>query len=40
MRGREKFFALDYQPPTEFYVDLDTSDTPDNTFSKLIKILV
>ena len=38
--GREKFFALDYQPPAQFYVDLDTSDTPDNTFSKLIKILV
>jgi adenylylsulfate kinase-like enzyme len=40
MRGREKFFALDYEPPKQFYVDLDTSDTPDNTFSKLIKVLV
>ena len=40
MRGREKFFALDYEPPIQFYVDLDTSDTPDNTFTKLIKLLV
>ena len=40
IRGRESFFALDYEPPTEFYVDLDTSDSPDNTFSKLIKILI
>ena len=40
MRGRESFFALDYEPPTEFFVDLDTSDSVDNTFSKLIKILI
>ena len=40
MRGREDKFALDYQAPTEFFVDLDTSDTVDNTFSKLIKILI
>ena len=40
MRGRESFFALDYEPPIEFYMDLDTSDSPDNTFSKLIKILI
>jgi adenylylsulfate kinase-like enzyme len=40
MRGRESFFALDYEPPTEFYVDLDTSDSPDNTFNKLLKILI
>ena len=40
MRGKEKLFALDYQPPLEFYVDLDTSDVLDNTFAKLIKILV
>lgn len=39
-RGRESFFALDYEPPTEFYVDLDTSDTSDNTFKKLLKILI
>ncbi len=40
IRGRENFFALDYEPPTEFYVDLDTSDSTDNTFNKLLKILI
>ena len=40
MRGRENFFALDYEPPIEFYMDLDTSESPDNTFNKLIKILI
>ena len=40
MRGREDKFALDYEPPIQFYVDLDTSDSPDNTFSKLIKMLI
>lgn len=40
MRGREDKFALDYEPPTEFFVDLDTSDNIDNTFQKLIKIIV
>lgn len=40
MRGREDKFALDYEPPTEFFIDLDTSDTPDETFKKLIKILI
>ncbi len=40
MRGREDKFALDYEPPVEFFVDIDTSDTPDNTFNKLIKILI
>ena len=40
MRGREDKFALDYEPPIQFFVDLDTSDTPDNTFNKLIKMLV
>ena len=40
MRGREDKFALDYEPPIEFFVDLDTSDNPENTFNKLIKILV
>ncbi len=39
IRGREDFFALDYERPTEFYIDLDTSDALDNTFSKLIKLL-
>jgi len=40
MRGRESFFALDYEPPVQFFVDLDTSDTLDITFTKLIKMLV
>ena len=40
MRGREDKFALDYEPPIEFFVDLDTSDSPDSTFSKLIKLLL
>ena len=39
MRGRENFFALDYEPPVEFYVDLDTSLSPDDTFSKLISLI-
>ena len=40
IRGREDKFALDYQPPTEFYIDLETSDSADETFKKLIKILI
>jgi len=40
IRGREDKFALDYEPPTEFYVDLDTSDSPDETFKKLLKIII
>ena len=39
IRGREDFFALDYEPPIQFFIDLDTSDYVDNTFSKLIKII-
>ena len=40
MRGREDKFALDYEPPAEYYVDLDTSDNPDITFNKLLKIII
>jgi adenylylsulfate kinase len=40
MRGREDKFALDFEPPTEFFVDLDTSDTPENTFNKLLKMIL
>lgn len=40
MRGREDKFALDYEPPIEFFVNLDTSASPDDTFSKLIKLIV
>jgi adenylylsulfate kinase-like enzyme len=39
IRGREDFFALDYEKPIEFYIDLDTSESVDNTFNKLLKIL-
>jgi adenylylsulfate kinase-like enzyme len=40
IRGREDFFALDYERPIQFYVDLDTSDSPDDTFRKLISLIV
>ena len=40
IRGREDKFALDYEPPTEYFIDLDTSDASDDTFKKLIKIIV
>jgi len=40
IRGREDKFALDYEPPIEFFVDLDTSENLDDTFKKLIKILL
>jgi adenylylsulfate kinase len=40
IRGREDKFALDYEKPIQFYIDLDTSDNTDNTFSKLIKRLI
>jgi adenylylsulfate kinase-like enzyme len=40
IRGREDKFALDYEPPIEFYVDLDTSDGTDETFKKLLKALL
>ena len=40
MRGREDKFALDYEPPGEFYVDLDTTENPDDTFKKLLKIII
>ena len=40
IRGREDKFALDYEPPTEYFIDLDTSDTSDETFKKLLKIII
>lgn len=40
IRGRESFFALDYEKPMEFFISLDTSDLPDNTFKNLIKHIV
>jgi adenylylsulfate kinase-like enzyme len=39
--NRKAKHALDYyEPPTQFFIDLDTSDTTDETFKKLIKILI
>lgn len=32
--------VTDYEPPIEFFIDLDTSDNIDSTFSKLIKVLI
>jgi adenylylsulfate kinase len=40
IRGKENFFALDYEPPVEFYIDLDTSKQPDETFTNLLKFLI
>ena len=40
IRGRENFFALDYEPPTEMFVNLDTSAQIDTTFSTLIKLIL
>jgi len=40
IRGREDKFALDYEKPIQFFIDLDTSDTLDTTFSKLIKMII
>jgi len=37
IRGREDFFALDYEKPIEFFIDLDTSHSVDDTFKNLIK---
>lgn len=40
-RNTKSKIKLDfYEPPTQFFIDLDTSNTPDETFKKLIKILV
>ena len=40
IRGREDFFALDYEKPVEFFIDLDTSHLIDDTFKNLIKHIV
>lgn len=40
IRGREDFFALDYEKPVEFFIDLDTSHLIDDTFKNLIKYIV
>jgi adenylylsulfate kinase-like enzyme len=40
IRGREDKFALDYEPPTEYFIDLDTSESSDETFKKLLKMML
>jgi adenylylsulfate kinase len=40
IRGREDFFALDYEKPIEFFINLDTSYSVDDTFKNLIKHIV
>lgn len=36
-RERDHFHAPDYEPPTEHFLDLDTTDdTPDESFTKVI----
>lgn len=40
IRGREDKFALDYEPPTEYFIDLDTSESADETFKKLLKMIL
>ena len=40
IRGREEFFALDYEKPIEFFINLDTSYSVDDTFKNLIKHIV
>ena len=40
IRGREEFFALDYEKPIEFFINLDTSYSVDDTFKNLIKYIV
>lgn len=40
IRGREDFFALDYEKPIEFFINLDTSYSVDDTFKNLIKHII
>lgn len=35
-RGREEFFVKDYQPPTEKFVDIDTTNVPVEVCANLI----
>jgi adenylylsulfate kinase len=39
-RGKESFFAMDYETPQSFFIDLDTSESIDETFGKLMKLIV
>jgi hypothetical protein len=38
--GTENLIIEDYQKPEKFYVDLDTSTPIDQTFERLIKMLI
>ena len=38
--GTENLIVEDYQKPEKFYVDLDTSTPIDQTFERLIKMLI
>lgn len=38
--GKEKQIILDYESPDHTFVDLDTTGDPENTFEKLIKMLI
>jgi hypothetical protein len=40
MRGNESTIVLDYEPPIQFYIPLDTSASIDDTFVKLMKMIV
>jgi adenylylsulfate kinase len=40
IRGREDYFAMDYEKPIQFFIDLDTSSLPDETFKNLLKHIV
>ena len=38
MRGREKYFSKEYEPPTEDFVDIDTSYLNiEESINKLLK---
>jgi len=39
-RGNESTLVLDYEPPIQFYIPLDTSVSIDDTFAKLMKMIV
>jgi adenylylsulfate kinase-like enzyme len=40
IRGREDYFALDYEPPIDRFVDIDTTwDTPKQSANKIIQYI-
>ena len=38
--GIENLMISDYEKPETFYIDLDTTDSADETFQKLLKMLI